>query len=146
MGKSCFLFGHGDAPQSLLPILAEAIEHEVEEGTMDFFVGYHGNFDHLAAAALRQVKQRHRNITATLVLAYHPAEQHIEPPAGFDGTFYSPIENTPRRYAIVKANQYMVQSSDRIICYVKHYGNTRQLLNYAIQHKEQSIKNLACEK
>lgn len=143
MQRSCFLFGHADAPQSILPMLIEAIESEVSKNVADFYVGYHGNFDRLAATALKQVKQRHRNITATLVLAYHPAEQPIEPPTGFDGTFYPPLENTPRRYAIVKANQYMIKFSDSIICYVKHCGNTKQLLNCAIQQNDLSIINLA---
>lgn len=143
MRKSCFLFGHADAPQSLLPMLVQAIENEVSKKPTDFFVGYHGNFDRLAATALRQVKQRHSNITATLVLAYHPAEKPIEPPEGFDGTFYPPLENTPKRYALIKANQYMVQNTDSIICYVSHFGNTRSLLEYAIKQKKGPINNLA---
>lgn len=143
MRKSCFLFGHADTPQSILPALVEAIEHEVAKNVTDFYVGYHGNFDRLAATALRQVKKRHTDITASLVLAYHPAELPMESPVGFDGTFYPPLENTPRRYAIVKANRYMVQSSDSIICYVKHCGNSRQLLNCAIRKNDISIINLA---
>ena len=142
MRKTCFLFGHADAPQSLLPLLVETIENELSKGVTEFYVGYHGNFDRLASSALRQVKQRN-NITATLVLAYHPAEQPVELSWGFDGTFYPPLEKTPRRYAIVKSNQYMVKSSDSIICYVKHCGNARQLLNCALQQNNVAINNLA---
>lgn len=45
MLRSCFLFGHADAPQSILPILEQAIEHEISEGVSVFYVGYHGSFD-----------------------------------------------------------------------------------------------------
>lgn len=43
MRKSCFLFGHADTPQSVLPILEQAIEKEVANGMSTFYVGYHGN-------------------------------------------------------------------------------------------------------
>lgn len=141
--KSCFLFGHADAPQSVLPDLIEVIENEVSRGTTIFYVGYHGNFDRMAATALRTIKQRHTEVTATLVLSYHPAEQPIETPFGFDGTFYPPLENTPRRYAIVRANQYMIRASDSIICYVCHCGNTRNLLEFANKHRKAPVFNLA---
>ena len=131
MRKSCFLFGHADTPQSVLPILEQAIENEVANGISSFYVGYHGNFDRLAASALRSVKHRHSDILLMLVLAYHPAEQAIEAPQGFDGTYYPPLVGVPRRYAIVRANQYMVKTADSLICYVRHHGNTRKLLEYA---------------
>lgn len=144
MRKSCFLFGHADAPQSVLPILEQAIEDEIAHGTSVFYVGYHGNFDRIAACALRSVKHRHSEISIMLVLAYHPAEQAIEAPQGFDGTYYPPLVGVPRRYAIVRANQYMVKASDSLICYVRHHGNTRNLLDLAVRQKRAlQINNLA---
>lgn len=144
MRKSCFLFGHADAPQSILPILEQAIENEIDNGISVFFVGYHGNFDRMAASALRSVKHRHAEISLMLVLAYHPAEQAIEAPKGFDGTYYPPLEGIPRRYAIVRANQHMVKTSDSLICYVRHHGNTRNLLDLAVRQKRAlQINNLA---
>lgn len=143
MGRMCFMFGHADAPQYILPDLVEAIESQVAKGVTEFFVGYHGSFDRMAATALRTIKQRHTEVTATLILSYHPAEQPIEAPYGFDGTFYPPLENTPRRYAIVRANQYMVNTSDSIICYVCHHGNTRNLLEYATKRKDICVNNIA---
>lgn len=141
--SSCFLFGHADAPQSILPDLIEAIENEVSKGTTVFYVGYHGDFDRMAATALRDIKKKHSAVTAILVLSYHPAEQPIETPFGFDGTFYPPLENIPRRYAIVRANQYMVKASDSIICYVCHHGNTRNLLEFATKRKNICVNNIA---
>lgn len=139
--RSCFLFGHADAPESVFPDLVEAIEREAARGTDVFYVGYHGNFDRMAASALRQAKRKY-DITAMLVLAYHPAEYPVEKPEGFDGTFYPPLEGVPRKAALVRANRYMAASADVIICYVRHYGNSRTLLEYA-ERRGVSIINLA---
>lgn len=139
--RSCFLFGHADAPESILPDLTDAIEREAAKGTSAFYVGYHGNFDRMAAAALRQAKRKF-NITAMLVLAYHPAEHMVEKPEGFDGTFYPPLEGVPRKAALVRANRYMAGSADSVICYVRHYGNSRTPLEYA-QRRGIAIINLA---
>lgn len=129
--SSCFLFGHANTPQSALSALMEAIENEVSRGTKIFYVGCHGNFDRMAIAALRRTKQKYSNMIAVLVLPYHPAAYHIAKPDGFDIILYPPLENVPRRYALVRGNQYMVRTSDRVICYVRHFGNSRNLLEYA---------------
>ena len=142
MQRSCFLFGHADTPHSILPRLEEAIGQEVSRGTTVFYVGCRGNFDRLAASALRAVKRRHSKITLILCLAYHPAERAEETPPDFDGTFYPPLEGVPRKYAIVRANQYMVRTADSVICYVQHWGNTQKLLDMA-RRRKLFVDNLA---
>ena len=138
--KSCFMFGHGDAPDEIMPKLEQAIEKGYTVyGVTDFYVGNRGRFDHLAAAAVRKVKQRHPEVRLYLLLAYHPAERAADLWGGFDGSYYPPLESTPRQYAIVKANRYMVHTSDFLICYVKHPGNTRELLQYAEKRKKEGI-------
>ncbi len=141
MAQSCFLFGHADAPQDIIPRLMQEIENQVSKGITIFYVGYHGNFDRLAISALRAVKRRHSEITLILLLAYHPAEQPIEPPQDFDGTFYPPIEKVPRRYAIVRSNEYMIRNAEQVICYVKKCGSSQKLLLYA-QRRKLHITNL----
>lgn len=120
--SSCFLFGHANTPQSALSALMEAIENEVSRETKIFYVGYHGNFDRMAIAALRRTKQKYSNIIAVLVLPYHHAAYHIAKPDGFDIILYPPLENVPKRYAHVRANQYMIRVSDCVLCYVRHFG------------------------
>jgi hypothetical protein len=64
----------------------------------------------------------------------------------FDNSYYPPLENVPRKYAIVRANQYMIDTADSIICYVKHIGNTRNLLEYAQRRQKKEgivIENVA---
>ena len=70
---------------------------------------------------------------ADALFLYHPSEQSIEIPAGFDNTYYPPdMEKVPRRLAIVRANRYMVDHVDYLIAYAWHpASNARELVKYA---------------
>lgn len=138
--KRCFLIGHHDAPESIYPALQREIERHITElGVTEFIVGHYGNFDRMAARALVEAKQAHPEISLWLLLPYHPAEQKVEVPEGFDGSFYPKgMEKVPRRVAIVKANRYIVDHSDCIIAYVFYSGsNTEKLLKYSKGRKIQ---------
>ena len=110
MWKSCFFIGHREADERLLPRLELTIERLIaEENVRYFYVGGYGGFDWIAAAPVKRAKQKYPDITLMLVLPYHPAERTITTPNGFDGTYHPEgLENTPRRYAIVRTNQMMV--------------------------------------
>ena len=72
-------------------------------------------------------------IDAQSTKAALPRERPTEAPDGFDGTYHPEgLENTPRRYSIVRTNQIMVDSCDWLVCYVRHgASNSRNLLEYA---------------
>ena len=130
--KVCFLFGHSTTPyEAIKSIEAAAQRHYQEYGIRTFVVGNRGSFDCYAAAAIKNLKQQHKDISLLLLLAYHPEERPVYLSDGFDNSYYPPLENVPRKYTIIRANQYMVNIADTIICYVKHIGNTRNLLEYA---------------
>ena len=59
----------------------------------------------------------------------------IETLPGFDGTFYPPgMESVPRRYAIVRANRYMIDHVDYLIAYAWHpASNAKELTAYALR-------------
>lgn len=135
--KSCFFIGHREASSEVLPALREAVEyHIVEYGVTEFTVGNYGGFDRMAAKAVIEAKTRHPQITLTLLLPYHPAERSIDLPPGFDGSFYPPnMEKVPRRFAISKANRYMVDYTDYLIAYAWHpASNARNLMDYAMRN------------
>lgn len=118
----------------MLPRLELEIEQLItKENVRYFYVGGYGGFDGVAAAAVKKAKLQHPDITLMLVLPYHPAEHPIEKPPGYDGTYYPEgLEKTPRPFAIVKANQLMIESCDWLVCYVRHgASNSRNLLEYA---------------
>ena len=147
--KSCFFIGHREASSELLPILRQAVEkHICEYGVMEFIVGGYGGFDHLAAKAVISLKQQYPQITLSLLtlsllLPYHPAERPIETPPGFDNTYYPPgMEKVPRKFAIVRANRYMVEHVDYLIAYAWHpASNARNLAEYA-EKRDVEITNL----
>jgi len=148
MHKRCFLFGHRDTPDSVLPRIEQAAEtHYCQYGIREFVVGNRGNFDRLAARAVRTVKEKYPDIRLTLLLAYPPASVSNAQWRIWDSFVYPDgLETIPPQHAIPAANRYMVEHTDCIICYVAHAGNTRTLLHAV--HEEQllpddQIDNLA---
>lgn len=145
MGKTCFFIGHRETPDNILNQLQIAVEkHIIENGVTDFVIGQYGAFDRLAAAAVKNEKKRHPSVTLSLLLPYHPYNRPVQIPPGFDATFYPPgMERVPKRLAIIKANQYMVDNSDFLIAYVWHpASNARNLLEYA-RKRSIHVQNLA---
>lgn len=140
--KSCFFIGHREADERLLPRLELEIERLItEENVRYFYVGGYGGFDQIAATAIKRAKKKYPDITLMLVLPYHPAERPIEKPPGYDGTYYPEgLEKTPRPFAIVKANQLMVDTCDWLVCYVRHgASNSRNLLEYAQRREKKGL-------
>lgn len=133
---SCFFIGHRETMGEIYPQLEAAIERHITQlGVREFVVGNYGGFDRVVARALTAAKARHSEIVLLLLVLYHPAERPLQAPQGFDGTFYPPgMENIPRRFAIVRANRYMVEHANYMIAYVWHpASNARDLVEYAIK-------------
>ena len=142
MGVSCFIIGHRETAGDVAPALAEAVErHITEYGVTDFYVGHYGGFDGLAAQAVKEAKERHPEIRLTLVLPYHPAIRPINTPKGFDSTYYPwEEERIPKRLAIIKTNQRMVDTCDYLISYAYHFlGGTGQIVEYARKREKKGL-------
>ena len=140
--KSCFFLGHHDASNSIYPALLSIVEqHITEYGVTEFFVGHYGNFDQLAARAVKESKTHHPDISLSLLLPYHPSERRISLPEGFDDTYYPDgMENVPRRFTIFRANRYMIDHSDYLISYVWHpASNARELVRYAERREKKNL-------
>ena len=140
--KSCFFIGHRETDTAILPTLTEIVERHVSEYGVDvFYVGNYGNFDKLAAQAVIAVKKQHPQIVLSMLTPYHPAERSVVLPLGFDNSFYPPgMEKVPRRFAIVRANRYMVEHVEYLISYAWHpASNARELTEYA---KKRQAKGL----
>ena len=142
MGASCFFIGHRETGGDVVPALTEAVErHITDYGVTDFYVGHYGGFDGLAAQAVKEARERHPEIRLTLVLPYHPAIRPIKTPKGFDGTFYPwEDESIPKRLAIIKTNQRMVDTCDYLITYAYHFlGGTGQIVEYARKRESKGL-------
>ena len=147
--KVCFMFGHATTPYDAVNLIEAAAERQYQEqGIRTFIVGNRGNFDSYAATAIKRLKRKYDDISLLLLLAYHPAERPVHLTEGFDNSYYPPLEGVPRQYAIVRANKFMVDAADSIICYVNQIGNTRKLLEQAQKRQKREgipIENVAEE-
>ncbi len=130
----CFMTGHAEAPSELLPQIMEMARRLIEEWDVtQFVVGRYGNFDRLAAQAVRLLKERYSHIQLVMLLPYYSAHQKVKISNGFDGTLYpESLETVPRRYAIVKANRLAINGAEHLILYqCYNVGNTYRLMKYA---------------
>ena len=121
--KTCFFIGHRDTPSTVTPLLDDAVErHITEYGVSRFIVGHYGTFDSMAAGAVKRSKIQHKDVELCLLLPYHPAERPIELEESFDGSFYPQgMEQVPRRYAFVRANEYVIRHvCDYLIAYDRY--------------------------
>ena len=141
------MFGHATTPYDAVNLIEAAAERQYQEqGIRTFIVGNRGNFDSYAATAIKRLKRKYDDISLLLLLAYHPAERTVHLTEGFDNSYYPPLEGVPRQYAIVRANKFMVDAADSIICYVNQIGNTRKLLEQAQKRQKREgipIENVA---
>ena len=100
-------------------------------------MGGYGAFDAMAAGVVREARKDHPNIESVLVLPYLDKRVDI---SQYDRTTYPPLEKVPRRFAIIKRNQWCIDQSDRLIAYVTHdWGGAAATLAYA-QRKGREIR------
>lgn len=141
----CFFIGHRDAESRLMSQIEDAVNrHITEYGVTEFVVGQYGAFDRMAARAVIDAKKIFPQISLSILLPYHPFERKVYAPEGFDGTFYPPgMETVPRRYAIIRANQYMIKHCNYLIAYAwQPVGNSKKFLEYAKQQQNIIITEL----
>lgn len=142
----CFFVGHRDAGEILFPMLKREVErHIVKLGVTEFVVGQYGAFDRMAARAVLEAKKCRNDVTLTILIPYHPLERKVQVPEGCDRTLYPPgMETVPHRFAIIRANRYMIDHCDYLIAYAKFSGNARRLVDDA-RKKNVIVTNLGEE-
>ena len=142
---SCTFFGHRIINKDIKDLLTRQIDNLIaEHGVNVFYVGNNGQFDHLVAAVLRELKSRNPQISYSIVLAYLSEREKEYNQLSYTETIYPEgLEYTPPRFAISKRNQWMVQQSDYVIAYVEHsIGGAAQFTESA-RKKHKTVINLA---
>ena len=141
-GKKCFLIGHREASEEIYSALYTAIEtHIVYCNVREFVVGHYGNFDRLAARAVKAAKRWYPDVKLTLLLPYYPTTHKEFLSDGFDSTLYpSGMEDVPKKAAIIRANRYMIEHADYLIIYAHHSAsNAVKLLAYARKREKKGL-------
>ena len=131
--------GHSQVadPATVADRLTAIIEELIAEGADDFLLGGYGEFDGMAARAVRNAKVIHPQIRSELVIPY--IDRDFDP-ALYDGSVYPSLEIVPRRYAISKRNEWMVDNSDVVVACVTHgWGGAATTLKYAQRKKKRII-------
>ena len=115
--------GHSELtnPDAVRVWLMETVESLISQGAVTFYLGGYGAFDRMAASVLQEKKRQHPHIESVL-------------------TVYPPLESIPRRFAISKRNEWMVDASDAVVACVTHdWGGAAKTLAYAKRKKKQII-------
>ena len=131
--------GHGEfyGDEEVKRWLRETVEALILRGADDFLLGGYGGFDICAASVVWELKKKYPAIRSTLVLPYLDRAMNAEK---YDGTLYPPLEMVPRRFAVIKRNEFMVDEADIVVAYVTHgWGGAAATLAYAKRKKKEII-------
>lgn len=115
--------------------LAELLPQLIELGAKDFLLGGYGAFDELAAAMLIKFRAGGAPIRVLLVAAYLDRATRGD----YDEVIYPGIETVPPRLAIIRRNEWMVDSSDILAaCVCGSIGGAARTLEYA-RHRRKKV-------
>ena len=116
--KTCCFFGHREVTHNIRDKLKAIIENLItEEGVTEFYAGNQGQFDCIVFSVLKELKTEYPQIRYTVVLAYMP-DEHIKELYGEDTLYPDGMESVPKKFAISKRNDWIIQQSGIAICYV----------------------------
>ena len=109
----------------------------IAEGADEFYLGGYGDFDHLSARILKMLRKDYPAIRLILILPYLNSNMVTD---GYDETIYPPLESVPRRFAIPRRNQWMVEESDVVVAYVtRGWGGAAKTLAHARRKSKRII-------
>lgn len=130
--KTCCFIGHREVLHDIRANLTAQIEKLIIDGLADnFLVGNHGAFDSMVYSVLKELHKKYPHITYSAVLAYLP-NKYIKEKYGDNTIYPDALEFVPKRFAILKRNEWMVKNSSFMICYVyKTVGNSIKLVDMA---------------
>ena len=111
--------------------LADIVATLVAQGADTFYLGGYGRFDTLAALAVRRVQTGGAGLRSVVVLPY--PDRRVDASL-YNESIYPALEGVPRRLAILKRNEWMVEQADIVVAHVtRGWGGAAQMLDYAIR-------------
>ena len=110
---------------------------------VEFYIGRNGDFDILAASAIKRMQAEvgHQNSSLILVLPYSVKDEQYYH-AYYDEIYYPVDPKTHYKSAISKRNQWMIENCDFLVAFVeRNFGGAYQSMLYA-KKMEKSWINL----
>ena len=132
--------GHSDVtnPDNVQKWLEHVVKDLIQRGASRFYLGGYGSFDRLAASVVNIASAGNPSIESILILTYLNQQAKLDL---YDGTIYPPLETVPKRLAIIKRNEWMVDHANVIVAYVLHdWGGANTMLHYAIRKGKDIIR------
>ena len=113
-----------DADGVKLILKGQILSNLADDERISCYLGGYGDFDEICASVCRELKAMYNGLELVYVTPYFDlsSQQRIKEMIGsglYDGSIYPPIENAPKKYAILKRNEWMISNSDLVIAYVK---------------------------
>lgn len=141
----CCFFGHSNTPDTIRHELKNEIVRILDSHEdVVFYMGNQGRFDGLVRSVMKELIEEGRKVNYAVVLAYMPEEKcEFDTPDRYSDTIYpTGLENVPQKFAISWRNNWMVNKSDKVVCYISHtYGGAYQFVEKA-RRKGKKIINL----
>ena len=126
--------------------LKELLLQEIRKNpACKFYLGGYGDFDSLCLNILKEIKADFPTIELLFITPYLNDNYSKLETAKlyYDGIIYPPLENVPRRFCILKRNEWMVDEADLVIAFVKYsWGGAAKTLEY-VKRKKVEFFNLA---
>ena len=145
-------FGHREVERAAeIESKLDQLLHDLitQKEYVEFLVGRDGEFDLLAASAIRRATKQsgYGNTSLNLVLPYMKAEYRDNEQSYLD--YYDEVEicadssEVHYKSAIQVRNRCMVDRSDLVVCCIQHNsGGAYKTVQYAMQHGK-PVRNLA---
>ena len=133
-GHSNYLFSDEEM-EKLKQLLIKEIR---KNPTCRFYLGGYGDFDSLCLRTLQDLKKDFPEIELLFITPYLDKNYSKLELAKYyyDDVIFPPIENVPRKFAILKRNEWMVDYADLVIAYVKYsWGGAAKTVEYAKRKK-----------
>lgn len=140
--KRCCFCGHSNIydNEAIDKVKRVAEELITQYNVNEFWVGNYGSFDSYAGQSIRELKNFYPHIKLDLVIPYLTKDINESKDLyckKCDNILVADIPlNTPKRLQIIKANEYMVDNSGFLICYIDHtWGGAVKTFDYARKRK-----------
>jgi len=118
----------------------------VAKGQVSFYIGCYGGFDKMSYNLATRYKKEVDDTAKIVFVTPYLEEKYLlykTETVRYDEVLYPPLEGVPKRLAIIKRNEYVVEKSDYIVFFVDHdFGGAWQALDFA-KRKGKSFINLA---
>ena len=147
--ERCCFCGHGDIHDiNLNAKIKNIVEYLINNYNIkEFWVGNYGKFDIATSFAIKDLQKKYTDISLNLVVPY--LKNDLNSNKSLYSEKYNEIlvadipQNIPKKFHIIKTNEYMINNSDILVCYIeRNWGGAIRTYRYA-KRKGIKIYNIA---